>query len=187
MDSEIHYCQEITEKPLNFFFQTGSTKRGKRVLILGESLAKNGWIDSGKAFYTTTGKMVSTGKRLNDELALLNLKLEDCAFTEIAKCYLGKNRKSLSNCGQLCSQHLLKQVAHFKPRIILSLGVITKDVLKNTFHTELQIGEIAEMIHDQKKYLILPLYHPSPANPFGHDKNLDIINLHKDSIIVQLD
>ena len=183
MDQEIHNCHEIGTKPISFFFQEGSGNNGKKVLILGESLAKNGWVESGKAFYTKEGKMVPTGKRLNDELALLNIKLEDCAFTEIAKCYIGKNRKQLSVCGSLCTDHFMQQVYHYRPSLIVSLGVVTKDLLNSAFGIELMMGEITEVAYKNREYKVLPLYHPSPANPFGHVKNIKIIEANRDILI----
>lgn len=182
MAQEIHYCKEIDFKPVTFYFQKGSGNRGKKILILGESLAKNGWLESGKAFYTLENKIVPTGKRLNEELSLLGVTFEECAFTEIAKCYLGKNRRQLSKCGLLCADHLLKQINHFKPKLILSLGVITKDVLEKIFTTALAIGKIKKVSLRGKTYYIMPLYHPSPANPFGHAKNIRIIRNQKKSL-----
>jgi len=181
MAREIHHCKKISSKPVTFFFQKGSSKRGKKILILGESLAKNGWLKSGKAFYTLENKIVPTGKRLNEELSPFNVTFEECSFTEIAKCYLGKNRKMLSKCGLLCANHLLKQINHFKPRLILSIGVITKDILENILKTALPMGKIKEASYKNRAYFILPLYHPSPANPFGHIKNIRIINDQKKS------
>ena len=117
-----------------------------------------------------------TGKRLNEELAILNLTLEKCAFTEIAKCYIGNNRKILKSCGLRCGQHLFSQLITYKIKLIISLGVITKDILENLFDTELPIGEVSYITHRNKQLSILPLYHPSPANPYGHRKNLAIIS-----------
>jgi uracil-DNA glycosylase family 4 len=179
MDEEIHYCQEIDSKPLSFFFQKGEATTGKKILILGESLAKNDWIKSGRAFYGINGKIAPSGKRLNEELSLLNLSLDQCAITEIAKCYLGSNRKQLLNCGLLCGTHLIKQIKNFKIELVLSLGVSTKEVLQRIFNTNLPIGKITELTFKNKKYYFLPLYHPSPANPTGHKKNIEIITNNK--------
>jgi uracil-DNA glycosylase family 4 len=182
MAREIHHCKEITAKPVTFYFQKGTGKRGKKILILGESLARNGWLESGKAFYTLENKIVPTGKRLNEELTQIDVTLEECAFTEIAKCYLAKNRKILTKCGLLCADHLLKQINHFKPRLILPLGVMTKDTLEKIFKTALPLGKINEVSYKNRVYAVLPLYHPSPANPFGHAKNIRIIKDQKKSL-----
>ncbi len=181
--SETHHCLTISTQPLTFFFQEGSTPLGKKVLILGESLAKNGWVESGKAFYTTEGKLVPTGKRLNEELPIIGLTLEECAFTEIAKCYIGKNRKQLSVCGSLCAEHFMDQLDHFNPRIIISLGVITKEILEEVLKIKLAIGEISTIKSKGKSFSILPIYHPSPANPFGHAKNMAIIEAKKSELL----
>lgn len=175
---EIHNCDVIENKPTSFFFQEGKGVGGQ-VLILGESLARNGWVESGKAFYTTEGKIVPTGKRLNEELKILNLCFEDCAFTEIAKCYIGNNRKILKSCGLKSGGHFVSQLKAYRIKVILSLGVITKDILEEIFQTELPMGEINQINIDSKKVYILPLYHPSPANPHGHRKNLEIFARQK--------
>lgn len=172
---EIHNCKGIGNKPPSFFFQKGKGMCSK-ILILGESLPKNGWMDSGRAFYTKEGKLAPTGKKLNEELAVLNLSIEDCSFTEIAKCYIGSNRKILKTCGRLCGEHLFSQIKHYKIELILSLGVITKDILEDLFDTHLTMGEITQIIDKGKKFFILPLYHPSPASPYGHKRNLTIIS-----------
>ncbi|MFA6587993.1 MAG: uracil-DNA glycosylase family protein [Patescibacteria group bacterium] len=182
MNKEIHNCLNIQSKPLSFFFQKGSSTLGKKVLILGESLARNGWLESGRAFYSLQNKIVPTGKRLNEELLLIHMTLEECAFTEIAKCYISSNRKRLVECGSLCARHLLEQIHHNKPKVILSLGVVTKDILESTFQTKLQMGKASEVVYKTKKYLLLPLFHPSPANPFGHAKNITIINRNKNTL-----
>ena len=174
-ETEIHNCKEIESNPPSFFFQKGKGV-GSKILILGESLPKNGWMDSGRAFYTKEGKLAPTGKKLNEELAILNLSIEKCSFTEIAKCYIGSNRKILKTCGRLCGEHLFSQIKHYKIELILSLGVITKDILEELFDTHLVMGEITQIVYKSKKFFILPLYHPSPASPYGHKRNLIIIS-----------
>lgn len=182
MDEEIHHCHEIDSKPLSFFFQKGKAISGRKILILGESLAKNDWLKSGQAFYGINGKIAPSGKRLNEELSLINLSLDDCSISEVAKCYLGKNRKQLLSCGPLCGKHLIKQINHFKIKLIISLGVSTKDVLQKIFNTDLPMGVVTKLSSQSKNYYFLPLYHPSPANPTGHKKNLEIIRNKKRTI-----
>mgnify|MGYP002799674210 FL=1 len=61
-------------------------KKGKsRILVLGESPAKDGWIVSGKAFYNKDGKLQATGKVLQKLLNLCGLDIEDVNFTECCK------------------------------------------------------------------------------------------------------
>ena len=175
---EIHNCQIINNKPSSFFFQKGKGSSSK-ILILGESLGKDSLLHQGRAFYTTSGKIVPTGKRLNEELSVLNLSFEKCAFTEIAKCYLGNNRKILKTCGLCCGEHFVNQLKAYKIKLVISLGVATKDILEKIFDSKLMIGEITKV---ESKWNILPIYHPSPASPHGHRKNLLIIAKNKKEI-----
>ncbi|MDO9509707.1 MAG: uracil-DNA glycosylase family protein [Candidatus Magasanikbacteria bacterium] len=175
---EIHNCKNINSKPSSFFFQKGIGK-GAKILILGESLGKDNILHLGKAFYTTSGKIVPTGKRLNEELKILNLSFEKCSFTEIAKCYLGNNRKILKTCGLKSGEHLISQLKAYKIKLVISLGVTTKDILEKIFDIKLPMGEITKV---KNKWSILPIYHPSPASPHGHKKNLVIIMKNKKEI-----
>ena len=175
---EIHNCQEINDKPPSFFFQKG-VGTGSKILILGESLGKDSLLHQGRAFYTVSGKIVPTGKKLNEELAILNLSFEKCAFTEIAKCYLGGNRKVLKTCGLRSGGHLISQLKKYKIKLIISLGVLTKEILEEIFGTKLSIGEIGKIKNNRYIWKVLPLYHPSPANPHGHERNLKIIKKFK--------
>lgn len=174
MSEEIHNCQNIDDKPASFFFQEGKG-RGRQLLILGESLGKNNCLESGKAFYTTEDKVVPTGKKLNEELKLLKLCFEECAFTEIAKCYLANNRKILKTCGLKSGKQLISQIKAYNIKIIFSLGVITKDILEELFEVNLPMGEINQVGVGDRKIAVLPLYHPSPASPRGHRRNLEIL------------
>jgi len=178
---EKHNCRSIKNKPPSFFFQKGKGN-GSKILILGESLGKDSLLHQGRAFYTTSGKIVPTGKRLNEELSILNLSFEKCAFTEIAKCYLGNNRKILKICGLKSGDHLISQLKAYKIKLVISLGVTTKDILEKLFEVNLPMGEISKIDFKNKKLAILPIYHPSPASPHGHKKNLLIIAKNKKEI-----
>jgi hypothetical protein len=61
----------------------------------------------------------------------------------------------------------------------MSLGVITKDILEKIFDSKLPIGEITKV---KNRWNIFPLYHPSPASPYGHNKNLVIMTKNKKKI-----
>ncbi len=175
---EIHNCQEIENKYPSFFFQKG-TGRSAKILILGESLGKNSLLNIGKAFYTLDGKVVPTGKKLNEELAIINLSFEKCSFTEIAKCYLDGNRKILKTCGLKSSGHLISQLKKYKIKLIISLGVLTKEILEEIFGVKLSMGEMGQIKNKRDTWNVLPLYHPSPASPHGHERNLKIIKKFK--------
>lgn len=143
---------------------------GKKVLVIAESPAKNGWRVSGRAFYTTDGKILATGRRLDDYLKRYNLGVSEISFTELVKCYLS-DRKLLEKSGHNCFEYLKEQINELKPSLVITLGVIPNKVLSAEYGTDLPIGTISDV--DGFKYL--PLYHPSPASPYGHKKNLDIL------------
>ena len=71
--------------------------KDNRILILGESPAKNGWRISGKAWYEPSGKITATGKVLKKLLSEIGLVLEDLSFTEAVKC-TPKSPKFLKEC-----------------------------------------------------------------------------------------
>ena len=75
-------------------------KKGKsKILILGESPAKDGWILSGRAFYNSEGKLQATGKVLNQLLILCGLTIDDINFTEVCKCIIADRKKLRECCG----------------------------------------------------------------------------------------
>ena len=75
-----HVCEKINTFPLEKFHQLGVGK-GRGILIVGESPAPNGWAISGKACYRSDGKILPTGKRLNELLGTLGTSVEESGFT----------------------------------------------------------------------------------------------------------
>ena len=71
-----------------------SMKMGKsRILVLGESPAKDGWIVSKRAFYNKDGKFQASGKVLERLLNLVDLSIDDINFTEVCKCIIEDRKK----------------------------------------------------------------------------------------------
>lgn len=167
---EEHYCTKIEDFPITKFLQRG-IGRGEHILVVGESPAPNGWRVSGKAFYTIEGKLLPTGKRLNELLRTFDLSVETCGFTELAKCIIGKNRHKLKNCSQKTWPIFTRQLSLLPIKLIILLGVKTTEIFNKLAKTELSIGQISKIVIDNNKYVILPIYHPSPINPHGRKKN----------------
>jgi uracil-DNA glycosylase family 4 len=174
MDND-HICDNIDSFPIDKFLQIG-TGLGKDILILGEAPAPNGWRISGKAFYTVSNKLLPTGKNLNKLLTPLNVNVENCSFTELIKCYVGKDRKLLTECGIKSWPIFIKQVKSHNFKLILILGVKTLEIFNKLAHSDLQIGKLAEVELEEIKYKVLPIYHPSPIAPYNHKKNEEIFN-----------
>lgn len=165
-----HYCQSPDKFPLEKFHQRGCGK-GEVVLIVGESPAENGWRVSERAFYTPDGKFLASGKRLNELLHPFGLSVEACGFTELAKCFVGKDRKRLAECSLGCWPIFLQQLKSANYKLIVVLGVETLRIFNSLAGTDLKTGVVSEAILDNNKYSILPIYHPSPINPHGQRKN----------------
>ena len=72
-----------------------------RILVLGESPAKDGWIQSGRAFYNKEGKFQASGKVLDRLLNIIELTIDDINFTEVCKCII-QDRKKLRECSFNC-------------------------------------------------------------------------------------
>ena len=71
------------------------------ILILGEAPANNGWRKSGKVWYDKEGKLLPSGKVMQELLDEINCELLDITFLEAVKCY-PKDRKYLSVCKMNC-------------------------------------------------------------------------------------
>ena len=75
----IKNCKKCGELPK---LTCNTIKMGKsKILVLGESPAKDGWIVSKRAFYNVEGKFQATGKVLDRLLNLLDLTIDDINFT----------------------------------------------------------------------------------------------------------
>jgi uracil-DNA glycosylase family 4 len=144
--------------------------RGRDILLVAESPAPNGWRLSGRAFYTQDGKLLATGKRLNDYLEKFGLSIGDVSFTELSKCFLD-SRKCLDKSCENCFEHLQSQLEELKPKIVITLGVTPNKIFAKNYGIDPGVGKLEKM--DDFEYL--PLYHPSPASPTGHKNNLAIL------------
>ncbi len=178
-----HYCENVNRFPLEKFLQRGVGK-GKTILIVGEAPAPNGWRKSGRAFYSTDGKLLPTGRNLNKLLLDYNLSAEVCGFTELVKCYIGKDRKLLDDCGRKCWPIFKRQLKSSNYSLIILLGVKTLEIFNKNSNNKIRIGELVQIEINNKSYMLLPIFHPSPIAPFNHKKNQEIfsqlkVKLHK--------
>ena len=107
-------------------------------------------------------------------LGKFKLSIEECAFTELVKCYVGNNRDLLDRCGEKCWPIFERQLASHDFRLLITLGVKTLAIINRQLNINLQIGFIRSVEIGRKKYSVLPIYHPSPINPTNHANNLKI-------------
>ena len=159
-------------------FQLGNTD----FVIIGESPAKDGWIDSKKAFYNTSGKLQGTGRILAKLLHSIGLTISDIYFTECCKCII-EDRKHLEKCSNNCLPILIDQLNSIPCEIILTMGLHPTQALLKTKIKKFAdyVGKEFNLILGNKKYKLIPIYHPSPLNPKGYKDNLPIFEkLKKD-------
>ena len=156
-------------------------KGNSRVLILGESPAKDGWIQSGRAFYNSQGKLQATGKILNSLLSLCGPTIDDINFTECCKCVI-TDRKTLRSCMNNCKPILFKELEEFDCDLILPMGQYPTETILNTKITKLKdyVGKEFEINFGTSTKKVIPIYHTSPANPLCYKGNEKIFkNLNK--------
>lgn len=181
LENKIKNCKLCGDlpKPKCNSFKTGNCN----ILIVGESPAKDGWLKSGKAFYDVNNNLQATGKTLNKLLNLIDLTIDDVAFTECCKCHIS-NRKLLEKCSQNCKQYLLEQIKTCKETIILSMGVFATQILLDE-----KIKNFSNYVGKHFKIFnktIIPIYHCSPVNPKSYVGNIDIFKAIKKAIKIWL-
>lgn len=169
---------------LDKYFQEGKGK-GKKILIVGESVAARGW-GSGKACYTKEGKLLATGRRLNELLKRFDLSVETCSFTELVKCCLGKNRKLLAKQAVKYWPVFLRQVRRLDPKLIITLGIETLRIFNNLAEGKAEVGKMSKVKLRGKSYQVLPIWHPSPRSPWGKKKNEEIFKRYRKEVILVL-
>ena len=155
-----------------------SVKIGKsRILVLGESPAKDGWIVSKRAFYNKEGKFQATGKVLERLLNLIDLTIDDINFTEVCKCII-EDRKTLRTCSNNCKEILFKQIGKFDFDIILPMGMYPSETILGFKIDKLKdvVGNKYEVEIEGKKKIVIPIYHTSPASPLCYKGNESIFN-----------
>ncbi len=179
-DVPYHSCETIDTQSVDYFLQLWVWKY-KKILVLGESPALNGWVLSGRAFYTISGKLVASGKRFNELFAPFGFGIEDVSFSEICKCIVGKERNLLKSCTPKCAEHLLRQIAYCEPELIIILWKHTLALFEKMYSTACPFGELIQIDLWDKNYNLFSLYHPSPIHPksMGWNKELLKVNQKK--------
>ena len=151
-------------------------KGNSRFLVLGESPAKDGWIQSGRAFYNSKGQFQATGKVLDKLLKIIGLSIDDINFTECCKCII-EDRKTLRRCTENCKDILHRQLAEFADAdIILPMGQYPTEAILGVKVNKLSdyVGKEYEVDFYGVKKIVIPIYHTSPASPLSYKGNVQI-------------
>jgi uracil-DNA glycosylase family 4 len=159
-----HYCDDPANFPTDKFLQLG-TGMGASVLIVGEAPARDGWRESGRAFYKVNGEMIPSGKNLNALLRDFDLSIEACGFTELVKCYVGKDRSLLRACGHKCWPIFKRQLQSHEFKLLILLGKETLTIFNREAETKLSVGKLETAKVLGSVHSVFPIYHPSGAHP----------------------
>ena len=170
-------CKDLVEHFPNS--KTISYGKTKKILILGEAPANNGWRKSGIAWYDQNKKLLPSGVVMQKLLDIINIKLKDTYFLEAIKCF-PKERKSLNACSQNCKVFLMKQLEEIKPEIVLALGdAATKTILDTKYK---KFSEVVGKEFTINNIKVIPIYHPSPISPLSLKGNIPIFEQLKKAI-----
>lgn len=86
VDERIRKCNLCGELPK--LSETTIQKGTTPFIIIGESPAKDGWIESKRAFYNTKGNLQASGRVLEKLLNTIGYSIKDIYFTECCKCII---------------------------------------------------------------------------------------------------
>ena len=158
-EKDEHYCDNPDVFPTNKMFKPGKG-RGRRVLIVGQWPAANGWRKSGEAFRTPDGEMIQSGKNLNKLLEPVGLSLENCAYTDIVKCYRAEGKPPTSKCKRGCWPIFERQLRSDDFGLLILLGPPVWETIRKKAGTVLHLGKLARVRLSGSHYTVLPIYHP---------------------------
>lgn len=146
-------------------------------IIIGESPAKDGWIESKRAFYNSLGELQGTGRVLEKLLNNIGLTIADIYFTECCKCVI-TDRNKLEQCSKNCMPILIEQLNDIPCEIILTMGVHPTQAILQTKIKKFAdyAGKEFDISIGFRNYRLIPIYHPSPLNPKGYKDNIPIFD-----------
>jgi uracil-DNA glycosylase family 4 len=147
--------------------------RGARVLIVGHRPAANGWRKSGEAsFRAPDGQMIRSGENLNMLLEPVGLSLENCAYTDLVKCYTMRDNLPPSKCVRGCWPIFERQLGIEDFGVLILLGPPVWDVISKKNGTFLlPMGKLTRVELSGSPYTVLPLYHPLHSYRDSRTKN----------------
>lgn len=143
-------CPELAEQATQMVFGAGSPDAD--IVFIGEAPGKNEDI-KGEPFVGAAGKF------LNEMLATIGLERKDIYITNIVKYRPPNNRDPLPDEKAAFLPYLQKQLEIIKPKLIVTLGRHSMDVL-------LPGLKISQVHGEPKRFrgqIYLPLFHPAAA------------------------
>lgn len=138
-----------------------------RVMFIGEAPGRKG---ADRTHVPFSGDQ--SGKNFDRFIASIGLAREDIFITSAALCNprsdSGANRKPTKSEVANCSQFLRRAIEIIAPEVVVTLGSVALEALKNIKWHELNLKESSGKIHDWDGRLLVPIYHPSPQVLASH-------------------
>jgi uracil-DNA glycosylase family 4 len=132
-----------------------------RVLFIGEAPGRKG---ADRTRVPFSGDQ--SGKNFDRFIKSIGLKRSQIFITSAALCNprvtSGANRRPTAREVANCSDFLKQTIELIDPPVIVTLGGVALDALKQVHYHEFSLKEHAAKIHRWHERLLVPLYHPSP-------------------------
>ena len=152
ISKEISICKKCSLCETRSKTVPGKGNRNPSLMIIGEAPGA----DEDKSGRPFVGR---AGQYMDKWMDAINLNRdEDIFLANIVKCRPPDNRDPLPDEMAACLPYLERQIKILKPKLILSVGRISSQVLTDS--TE-GIGRLRGKRYDYKGIALIPTYHPS--------------------------
>ncbi|MFN2513604.1 MAG: uracil-DNA glycosylase [Pyrinomonadaceae bacterium] len=158
-------CPAMCDRTAVFSALNGSP--AARVMFIGEAPGRKG---ADRTHVPFSGDQ--SGKNFDRFIASISLAREDIFITSAALCNphtdAGANRKPTKSEIANCSLFLRRAIEIIDPRVVVTLGSVALDALKNIKWHEWNLKESSGRIYNWSGRLLVPIYHPSPQVLASH-------------------
>lgn len=160
IDKKIRECKDclgLGREQVPTTLPTVQFKSINDILFVGRDPAKNGWRESGKAFFKLNGNMLPSGKIFKKQLNAAGIDIEQINFVELIKCY--RNGKPKKEEIKNCSRWLVQQIDIIRPKVIFPLGKEPTEFFKGK---TIRMEDVVGKRFYWHEIPVIPLWHPSP-------------------------
>lgn len=158
-------CPAMCDRTAVFSALNGSL--AARVMFIGEAPGRKG---ADRTHVPFSGDQ--SGKNFDRFIASIGFAREDIFITSAALCNprtdSGANRKPTKSEVANCSQFLRRAIEIIDPEVVVTLGSVALEALKNIKWHEFNLKESSGKIHDWDGRVLVPIYHPSPQVLASH-------------------
>ena len=147
-------CIELAAQATNLVMGEGNPNAD--IIFIGEAPGKKE-DEVGLPFVGASGKF------LNEMLAEAGLVRNDIYITNIVKYRPPNNRDPSPEEKQAFWPYLIKQIEIINPAVVITLGRHSMEYFIPNAKISEQHGHTKEVVYHDKKFLVIPLYHPAAA------------------------